>query len=137
MEHSQPMMERSRTAVCSSARTVRNTSSAFWSASDTLARMSTQKAVAPTELRERRAAALDDMFESERWTNRKVAAALGLTHTYVGRRRNGELDLTFADVEMFSSLLRRSPEQLFADLRAAESGPESPQKESDRRISVP
>lgn len=63
------------------------------------------------------------MLDAERWTNRKAAAALGLTHTYVGRRRNGENDLTFADVEMFASLLRLTPEQLFAELRSAALSP--------------
>ena len=81
--------------------------------------MTIQQADAPINLRERRARALDRMLEAERWTNRKAASALGLTHTYVGRRRNGELDLTFADVEMFAGLLRLTPEQLFAELRAA------------------
>lgn len=67
-----------------------------------------------------RAAVLDRLLEEERWTSRKAATALGLTHTYVGRRRNGEQDLTFEDIELFASLLKLTPEALFAELRAAE-----------------
>ena len=72
--------------------------------------------------RRRRAKCLDELFTAERWTNRKIATRLGLSHTYVGRRRDGQNDMTFEDIEMFADVLKMDGAELYRVLKAAEKG---------------
>lgn len=70
-----------------------------------------------------RAAALDGMLKAERWTRRKVALAIGSNPTYVNARMNGQVDLTFSDIEAIAPLLKMSAPQLVAVLQDAEKAP--------------
>jgi hypothetical protein len=69
-----------------------------------------------TEPISRRAQILDNMMTEERWSTRRAAAALNLTHTYVGARRTGKVEMSFPDIELFASLFKMKPVELFVIL---------------------
>ncbi|WP_025159506.1 hypothetical protein [Leifsonia aquatica] len=75
------------------------------------------KATKPEETNEialRAAKNLRGILAEERWSGRKAAIALGLTPMYVGRRLNGEAELSVSDVAMFARLLKLDSGALYA-----------------------
>jgi transcriptional regulator with XRE-family HTH domain len=81
-------------------------------------------APSPEEMMRARGTALRDMLRNERWSNRAAAQHLGLTHTYVGARLNGEVDLSYSDIESFARLLNMKTAELFMKLPGLDSNQE-------------
>lgn len=52
-------------------------------------------------------------LEAERWSEHKLAAALGLTPSYVNRRAIGETELSATDLAMFSEILNMRIQDFF------------------------
>ena|GEM_PF-2713170 len=48
---------------------------------------------------------LDELLKAERWSRRRAAHELGLTHTYVNSRASGQTDLSASDIAMFADFL--------------------------------
>ena len=82
---------------------------------------------------EHRGAALDQMLKDERWTRRKVAMAIGATPTYINARMNGQVDLSFSDIEVIAPLLRMTGAELFVALQDVEVSP-APQNDPDPNV---
>ena len=78
----------------------------------------------PEALMRSRGAVLGRLLDEERWSNRAAAQRLGLSHTYIGNRVNGEVDITFSDVEAFARLLKMQPGELFLKLLHLDSNQE-------------
>lgn len=74
--------------------------------------MSNAMQAVPDEVRERVAANLRRELKDNRWSERKAAAALGLSPAYINRRASGETELSASDIAMFASFLD-VPEQKF------------------------
>ena len=55
----------------------------------------------------------------QRWTGRKAATALGLTHNYVSRRLSGETPLAPADIVTFASFHEIPITRLFVGTQEA------------------
>lgn len=67
------------------------------------------------------AANLDAELTRKRWTKRKAAEALGLTHMYVSRRANGEVELSGSDLAMFAGFLEVPVSRFFVGLPEVDS----------------
>lgn len=76
-----------------------------------------------------RATILDDMLKAERWSRRKVATALAVSPPYINARMNGEIDLSFSDIEAIAGLLRMGPVDLYALLHDATKKAPTPEGE--------
>lgn len=57
------------------------------------------------------------LLKAQRYSNREAARVLGLSHTYVGARLNGDVDLSFSDIEAFARILNMGSVELFEHLR--------------------
>lgn len=79
---------------------------------------------AVTSTRELIAANLDAELARQRWTKRKAAAALGLSHVYVSRRAAGEVELSGSDLVMFSAFLSIPVSRFFVGLPDLDSNQE-------------
>ena len=71
------------------------------------------------------------MLKDERWTRRKVALAIGATPTYVNARMNGQVDLSFADIEVIAPLLRMTGAELFVALQEGTKNAPTPKGEGE------
>lgn len=71
----------------------------------------------------RRAGVLWQMLHDERWSRRQIALAIGASHRYINDRMNGQVDLSFSDIEAIAPLLKMDAPQLFAALHEAENAP--------------
>lgn len=56
---------------------------------------------------------LDVLLKQQRWSRRKAATALGLTHTYVNSRAAGDTDLSASDLAMFAKFLQVDVSEFF------------------------
>lgn len=74
--------------------------------------------------RELIAANLDAELARQRWTKRKAAAALGLSHVYVSRRAAGEVELSGSDLAMFATFLNIPVSRFFVGLPDLDSNQE-------------
>lgn len=70
------------------------------------------------------AANLDAELTRQRWTKRKAAAALGISHVYVSRRTSGEVELSGSDLAMFSEFLAIPVSRFFVKLPDLDSNQE-------------
>ena len=75
--------------------------------------MTSAAVLASEDIRDIIAGNLRAELTRQRWSNRKAAAALGLTHVYVGRRANGEVELSGTDLALFAGLLEIPVAKLF------------------------
>lgn len=71
------------------------------------------------EVRAMIAANLADELEDQRWSYRKAAMKLGLTHTYVTARANGSVELSGSDLMMFAELLNVPVSRFFLERQTA------------------
>lgn len=65
-------------------------------------------------LRQRIADNLSAEIKRNRWSGRKMAAALGLSQPYIARRASGETELSASDIIVFAEFLQIAPEVLLA-----------------------
>lgn len=79
---------------------------------------------ATPNVRELIAANLDAELTRQRWTKRKAAAALGISHVYVSRRTSGEVELSGSDLAMFSEFLAIPVSRFFVKLPDLDSNQE-------------
>ena len=70
----------------------------------------------PTPTREIVATNLRTALKDQRWSERRAADALGLTHAYVNRRVSGETELSGSDIAMFASFLRMREQDFFTQI---------------------
>ncbi len=83
-------------------------------------RMSTAEATGTTDtVRDTLAANLSAELARQRWSARKAATALGVSHVYVSRRANGAVPMTGSDLVMFSELLDIPVAKLFEGTKKA------------------
>lgn len=68
-------------------------------------------------LRQRIADNLSAEIKRNRWSGRKMAAALGLSQPYIARRASGETELSASDIIIFAEFLQIAPEVLLAEKR--------------------
>lgn len=90
----------------------------------------------PVPMREIAAANLAAELARQRWSDRKAATALGVTHVYVSRRASGKVELTVSDLDMFARFLNVSVSRFFEKLPEKDSnlqpaGLETDEPESD------
>lgn len=71
-----------------------------------------RNAVVPAEIAEQAdkmrtiiATNFSDMLEENRWSRRRAAEALGLTHTYVNSRATGDVEMSGSDIMLFAGFL--------------------------------
>lgn len=72
-----------------------------------------QSYASPEETLRIRGRILGNLLREDRWSNRAAGAKLGLSHTYVGKRVNGEVDISLSDIDAFARLLRLEPTVLY------------------------
>jgi hypothetical protein len=79
-----------------------------------------RNAVVPAEIAEQAdkmrtiiATNFSDMLEENRWSRRRAAEALGLTHTYVNSRATGDVEMSGSDIMLFASFLGVSEAEFF------------------------
>ena len=70
----------------------------------------------PRAIQRARAKHLRDLFEP--WTYRKLEARTGIGRSTLQSRMTGETALTLSDFEVLAPIIRMTPEELFAELRA-------------------
>jgi len=62
------------------------------------------------------AANVDAEFTRKRWTKRRAAIALGMSHVYVSRRTSGEVELSGSDLATFAAFLAVPVQTFFVGL---------------------
>jgi transcriptional regulator with XRE-family HTH domain len=82
------------------------------------------ESASPAETMRERGHRLRSILREQRWSNREAARTLGLNHTYVGSRVNGEVDLTVADIQAFAGILGLEPDALLVKLLGHDSNVE-------------
>lgn len=51
------------------------------------------------------AANFSEELKAQRWSKRSASVALGLSHTYVNNRANGDVEMSGSDIAMFAEFL--------------------------------
>ena len=73
----------------------------------------------------------------QRWTGRKMAAALGMTAPYVNRRMSGATPMTAEDMVMFADLIGIPVTRLFLGMQkgpaGGAAGPSLPELDSNQQ----
>lgn len=72
----------------------------------------------PKTLQRARAAHLRDLLEP--WSLRRLEARTGIGRGKLETRLNGGTELAMSDIEVLAPVIRMTPEELFAELRAVE-----------------
>ena len=88
-----------------------------------------RNAVVPAEIAEQAdkmrtiiATNFSDMLEENRWSRRRAAEALGLTHTYVNSRATGDVEMSGSDIVLFADFLAVPVTEFFKEHRTKPTG---------------